>query len=76
MEDKCYFTKGCLCRLISVPALVIRGILFFLVWKGDAPSQEKFMPTSQIYAFKLIRGRQRTLPASVDSQLPSSQSHP
>lgn len=44
--------------------------------EGGRSLQVEFMPPSQIYAFKLARGRQRTLPASVDSQLPSVQNNP
>lgn len=62
------FSKGCLCRLISLSALVIslssQGGEWGHLRKGNLRP-----------AFRWIRGGQRTLPASVDSQLPQAQNN-
>ncbi len=66
MKEQGYFDKSCLYRLILVPTLMIRVTL---------PSMEEGVHLYKeilCSAFRWMRGGQRTLPASLDFQLPST----
>lgn len=64
MEEKDYFSKICLCRLILVQTVAIRVALFLV--------QGRETPQRKIYALLLDQERAKTLPAAVHSQLPSA----
>lgn len=66
MEEKDYFSKICLCRLILVQTAAMRVAALFLIQGRETISQRK------IYALLLDQERAKTLPAAVHSQLPSA----
>lgn len=75
MEDKGYFSKVCLHRLVPVsfPSPVIR-VALFLKWghvRGAYHHKGNLCP-----AFRQIRRGHRVFPVSAFSQLPSAQNNP
>lgn len=67
MEAKDYFSKACLCKLL-LPVFDDRRPSSF-------PNGGTFLKGKFISCFEAVRGGQRTLPASVDFQLPSPQNN-
>ena len=73
MEDKDYYSEVCLCKLILVLTFVSSDKSF-----SSLPGTEEntFTKGNVCPVFRQIRGGQRTLPTSVDSQLPYIHNNP
>ena len=73
IEDKGCFSEVCLCKLILVLTFVSSDKSF-----SSLPGTEEntFTKGNVCPVFRQIRGGQRTLPTSVDSQLPYIHNNP